>query len=189
MTLPRSARPAVAAALLGAVLSCEPASREAVTVPAVPDSLLAGGTPPRQAYDRLVYVPAYSHIWHVSADRDFQLTVTLSVRNPNPWSDLTINRIDYFDSEGDLARVYLAEPRRLGPLETMDVVVEERDETGGSGADFLVGWTPGDGPMAPVVEAVMIGTASGQGLSFLSVGRPVPPPDSVGATSRPAPGG
>lgn len=167
--------------LLGA---CDPSAPENATVPAVPDSLVQASTPSRAAYGEVIYVPAYSHIWHISAGRDFQLTVTLSIRNPNPWSPVTVNRVDYFDSQGDLAHVYLAQPRELDPLETLEFVIEETDERGGSGANFLVGWEGGV-PMAPLVEAVMIGTGSGQGLSFTSVGRPVPTDEIAGGEALP----
>jgi len=129
--------------------------------------------PDVDAYGQLIYVPAYSHIYHVREGRDFQLTVTLSIRNPFPWRGLVINRVDYFDSAGRFVRTYLDAPRTLEPLETLAFVVAEDDETGGSGANFLVGWEGEDGDAGPITEAVMIGTAAGQGLSFTSVGRPV----------------
>lgn len=179
---------ALIAAALAALAGCEPRVPEQGSRPAVPDSLLEPGTPPREAYGEVIHVPAYSHIYHISEGRDFQLTVTLSIRNPNPWSPVTITRVDYFDSRGDLARIYLADPRPLDPLETMEYVVEETDQSGGSGASFLVGWRGDDTPLPPLVEAVMIGTQSGQGLSFTSVGRPVPPPPE-GPTAQQEPSG
>lgn len=130
--------------------------------------------PDLEAYGQIIYVPAYSHIYHVRRDRDFQLTVTLSVRNPFPWRSVTILRVDYFDSSGRFIRGYLDGPTVLGPLETLEVVVAEDDESGGSGANFLIGWEGMDGEAGPMAEAVMIGTSSGQGLSFSSRGFPVP---------------
>lgn len=122
--------------------------------------------PDPDAYGRVLYVPAYSHIYHARQDRVFQLTITLSVRNPFPWRSVTIHRIDYFDSSGDFVRGYLDRPRVLAPLETIEVVVARDDETGGSGANFLVGFEGAAGEPGPLVEAVMVGTLSGQGVSF-----------------------
>ncbi len=129
--------------------------------------------PDPDSYGQLIYVPAYSHIYHIRQGKDFQLTVTLSIRNPFPWRSITINRVDYFDSTGNFVRSYLSEPRSLGPLETLEYVVAQDDDSGGSGANFLVGWNGEEGESGPIAEAVMIGTDSGQGLSFMAVGRPV----------------
>lgn len=131
--------------------------------------------PPLDAYGRIIYVPAYSHIYHARHNRDFQLTVTLSVRNPYPDRSLTVTRIDYFDSMGDFVRGHLDGPRVLRPLETLEVIVAEDDESGGSGANFLVGWLDEGEGWGPLAEAVMIGTSGGQGLSFVSRGSPLPP--------------
>ena len=70
---------------------------------------------------------------------------------------------------------YLDQPRRLGPMETLEYVVAQDDRSGGSGANFPIGWEGGDGDAGPIAEAVMIGTASGQRLSFMTTGRAVPP--------------
>lgn len=129
--------------------------------------------PPLEAYGQIIYVPAYSHIYHVRQDRDFQLTVTLSIRNPFPWRTLTINRVDYFDSSGAFVRSYLHDALTLDPLETLEFVVDQSDESGGSGANFLIGWEGAETDAGPITEAVMIGTASGQGLSFATTGTPV----------------
>ncbi len=131
--------------------------------------------PPVDAYGQIIYIPAYSHIYHIRQGKDFQLTVTLSIRNPFPWRSITINRVDYFDSAGHFVRTYLDSPKTLGPMETMAFVVAQDDETGGSGANFLVGWEGADGEAGPITEAVMIGTSSGQGLSFMTTGRPIRP--------------
>jgi hypothetical protein len=55
-------------------------------------------------------------------------------------------------------------------MASTDFVVTE-DDTGGAGANFIVEWSAGAEVTAPVVEAVMISTASQQGISFVSQGR------------------
>ena len=138
-----------------------------------PDTAGCLPTPELESFGRMIYVPAYSHIYHIHEGNDFQLTVTLSIRNPFPWRSLTITRVDYFDSSGACVRSYLNRPRILGPMETLEYVVAQNDETGGSGANSLVTWNGEEGEAGPITEAVMIGTSSGQGLSFVTVGREI----------------
>jgi len=122
-----------------------------------------------------VYVPAYSHIYHQQDDA-YLLTVTLSIRNTDLYDPMTIRSIRYFDTAGALVRHYLREPRTLRPFESMEVIIEEDDASGGSGANFLVEWSS-EGPVSPpVIEAVMISTSWGQGISFTSRGVPIQVP-------------
>jgi len=125
----------------------------------------------------VVYVPTYSHIYTQDGTREFDLAVTLSIRNTDPEHPITIARVRYFNSSGELVRSYVEEPRELKPLSSMAVVIQERDRTGGVGANFLVRWQAGRVVSEPVIEAVMISTASTQGISFVSRGvvvRPLP---------------
>lgn len=122
---------------------------------------------------RVVYVPDYSHIYHGSNLRRFGLTTTLSIRNTDPDRSITVTSVRYYNTEGVLDRRFLEEPRRLGPLGTVEFVVAEHDTTGGSGANFIVEWSA-DRPVSdPVIESVMISTRAGQGLSFTSRGVPI----------------
>lgn len=132
------------------------------------------GTParPETAERRAVYVPVYSHIYFGDARNQFDLTVTLLVRNTDPSHPLLLTSVRYLDSDGALVRTYVDEPVRLGPMASLDYVVAEGDRTGGIGANFVVEWTADHRLTEPVIEAVMIGTRSGQGISFTSVGRP-----------------
>ena len=62
---------------------------------------------------------------------------------------------------------------RRGNLASIRYVVAERDVEGGSGANFLVRWEAAQPINAPVVESVMIGAQSGQGISFTSQAREI----------------
>ena len=61
----------------------------------------------------------------------------------------------------------------MKPLASIRYVVAEKDIKGGSGANFLVRWEAAAAMNAPVVEAVMIGAQSGQGISFTSQAREI----------------
>ena len=119
---------------------------------------------------QLVYVPAYAHIYHGTQKKPFFLSITLSVRNTDTRKAITVTAMDYYDTAGAIITSYLKEPVTIGPLETVEMVVEEKGESGGSGDNFLVRWKSDQPVNPPLVEAVMIGTASAQGISFTSRG-------------------
>ncbi len=104
-------------------------------------------------------------------NRPFQLTAILSLRNTDPTAALFIEAIDYHDSSGALVTAYLSQPLELGPLASTSVVVESSNTLGGAGANFLVTWGADLRGSATGDEAVMISTASQQGISFISPGR------------------
>lgn len=120
---------------------------------------------------QVVYVPVYSEIYDFSLNRPFQLAATLSLRNTDPVNPIFIETVDYYDSSGTLVTAYLSHPLALGPLASTAVVVESGNTQGGAGANFLVTWRAAIPVSDPVIEAVMISTASQQGVSFLSPGR------------------
>lgn len=120
-----------------------------------------------------VYVPAYSHIYHGNKETPLLLSVTLSIRNIDPKNSLTITKADYFETEGALVKQYISKPLVLGPLGSERFVVPQRDNTGGSGANFIVTWKSDEPANPPIVESVMIGTQSQLGISFTSRGQPL----------------
>jgi hypothetical protein len=128
---------------------------------------------PVLASGQLLYVPVYSHIYTGNKERPFNLAVTLSIRNTDPKTSLRLTMVDYFDTEGRLIRHYLESPVELNPLGSIRYVVAEKDVSGGSGANFLVRWEAALAINVPVVESVMIGAQSGQGISFTSQAREI----------------
>jgi hypothetical protein len=118
-----------------------------------------------------VYVPAYSHIYSGDAEYKFLLAVTLSIRNTDPKNAFTIISVDYFDTNGKLIKKYLEKPVTLAPMASTRYVVKESDESGGSGANFIVTWKADQAVHWPIIESVMIGTRSQQGISFTSRGQ------------------
>ncbi|MEL7834680.1 DUF3124 domain-containing protein [Fodinibius sp. Rm-B-1B1-1] len=118
-----------------------------------------------------VYVPVYSHIYQRNAQRTFNLTATLSIRNTDLSSSITITRVYYYDSKGTLVQKYLESPKEIMPLSSVSYVVEEDDLRGGVGANFLVIWEAQHSVAQPVIESVMISAAQSQGISFVSEGR------------------
>lgn len=137
--------------------------RPGITVPAaVPNSPVQGQT---------VYVPVYSEIFDSESNPAFQLAATLSLRNTDLTQPIVIDTIDYYDSGGDRIVVYLDQPIQLDPLASTEVVVDRSNIAGGAGANFIVAWQAATSVSEPIIEAVMISTASQQGVSFVSAGR------------------
>jgi len=120
-----------------------------------------------------VYVPVYSNVFSGPRKRPLQLEATLAIRSTDPVASLRITAIDYYDTGGKLVRRHLKQPQRLGPLASTDVHIEERDVSGGFGANFIVRWEADRVINAPIIECVMIGAAGGQGISFVSPGQEI----------------
>lgn len=120
-----------------------------------------------------VYVPVYSNIISGPRKRPIQLEATLSIRGTDPAASLKITAIDYYDTNGKLVRRYLKSPQLLGALASTHVHIEERDVSGGIGANFIVRWEADRIINAPVIECLMIGVSGSQGISFVSPGQEI----------------
>jgi len=118
-----------------------------------------------------VYVPIYSHIYSGVKGRPFDLAATLSIRNTNTKNPITLVSVKYFDSDGKLVEDYLKIPKQLNAMVSTRYIITEGDKAGGSGANFIVVWKSDQNVNPPIIEAVMIGTHSGQGISFVSRGQ------------------
>lgn len=119
-----------------------------------------------------VYVPVYSHIYHGNRDKEpVDLAATLSIRNTDFENSITVNSVDYYDSDGILIKKHLDKNIVIKPMGSTRLIVKESDRSGGSGAKFIVKWESSIKVTEPVIETVMIGTQSQQGISFTSRGQ------------------
>jgi hypothetical protein len=118
-----------------------------------------------------VYVSVYTHIYSGLKGRPFQLGTTLSIRNTDTKYAITLVSVKFYDTNGKLLKDYLPEPVRLEELVSTRYVIKEGESGGGSGANFLVTWKSEQKVNSPIIEAIMIGTKSGQGISFVSPGQ------------------
>lgn len=132
---------------------------------------LAAAGEPDLSRGQAIYVPAYSHIYSGDRERPFLLTVTLSIRNIDPRARITVTVVDYYETQGRLLKKYIERPLTLKPLESLRYVIPQSDKAGGSGANFIVEWQAEQLVNPPIVETVMIGTQSQQGISFISRGQ------------------
>jgi hypothetical protein len=127
----------------------------------------------RLSKGQTVYVPAYSNVFTGPRKLPFQLATTLSIRNTDLSASFQVTAIDYYDTSGKLVRRYLDKPQILGPLASIFVHIEEKDTSGGFGANFIVRWSSDKTINTPIIECVMIGATGGQGISFVSSGQEI----------------
>jgi len=118
---------------------------------------------------QLVYVPVYSHVYYQGGS-PYSLETTLSIRNADPAQAIFVKSVEYYDTSGKLVKTHLDQTIRLAPLQTIEFLVERRDSSGGSGANFLVEWMGERQTNRPLVEAVMVGTAGNQAICFERTG-------------------
>ena len=101
------------------------------------------------------------------------MTVTLSIRNIDPMHLIEITLVDYYETQGKLLKKYIDKPVTLKPLESLRYIIPQKDKSGGSGANFIVEWHSDKPVNRPIIESIMIGTQSTQGVSFTSRGREI----------------
>ena len=150
--------------------------RKGLLVALLSTGILAGIVPEGLSSDArssgaTVYVPVYSHIYVGIKGITFDLAISLSIRNTDPHAAITVQSVAYYDSDGKFVKGFIDRPVHIGPLASKDFFVSEADTTGGFGASFIVKWTSAERVNEPIVEGVMAGTKSGQGISFTSRGQ------------------
>ena len=118
-----------------------------------------------------VYVPVYSNVYHGPKARSLEILAILSIRNTDPVYPLTITAADYHNTTGTLVKHHLEKPLILPPLGSANFKVPEQDETGGSGANFIVRWQAEKPINQPIIQAIMISTRSSLGISFICPGQ------------------
>lgn len=127
------------------------------------DSLVKGST----------YLSVYSEIYSQTEHITHNLTATVSMRNTNRLDTVYIERADYFDTKGKAIRNYFDRTIYIAPMETVEIVIDEIDQEGGSGANFFFDWKMKNRSSEPLFEGVMISTSGQQGLSFTTQGKRV----------------
>jgi len=121
------------------------------------------------AYRQKVYVPTYTEVYSNAEDQYFPLFTSLSVRNTSLSESIYVKAVDYYDTEGTHLKNYLTKTIILKPLQSVEFPVR-RGEQGGAGANFIVNWGSNTSGLKPVIQAIMIGSAYQQGISFVTEG-------------------
>ena len=121
---------------------------------------------------QIIFVPAYSHIYHGNKQEEFSLSVTLSIRNTSSTDQIVIRSVRYYNSEGKLVKENTEGNLKIAPLATAEFFIPQQDASGGSGANFIVEWVAETKSITvPIVEAIMISTSFQQGVAFTTFGQ------------------
>lgn len=127
-----------------------------------PDSLMNIGS---------TYLSIYSQIYSSNDGKVRNLTVTVSMRNVSETDTLYISRAESFNTIGHSIREYAEGTVYVLPMETIEIIIKEKDSQEGTGGNFMFDWQIKKGAPDPIFESVMISTTGQQGISFVTSGK------------------
>jgi len=146
---------------------------------ALSGSLALGQTPPLRSSGQQLYLPIYSHIWHGETNGKGQpmktlVSVSVSIRNTDPVQAIRVTSAQYFDTDGKKLREYLPAPKLIGPMGTYEIFVPRSDDSGGSGANFVIVWKSDAPASPPIVQGLHANLPVGRSIAFTTSARPIP---------------
>ncbi len=118
------------------------------------------------------YLSVYSQIYSETEQQIYNLTATVSMRNTNYTDTIYLRKAEYFDTKGNSIRTYFDKTIFISPMETVEIVIDEKDQDGGTGANFVFDWIIKENANEPLFESVMISTYN-RGLSFTTNGKKI----------------
>jgi hypothetical protein len=130
------------------------------------------------AGEQVLYLPIYSHIYFGDLGKDGTpnnklLSSHVSIRNTDTRGRIHVTYARYYDTDGKLVKNFLAAPATVPPLGTIEFFVPRSDTSGGSGANFLIGWKADGAVNPPLVEAVHADIEMSRTLIFTTEARPI----------------
>ncbi len=142
-------------------------------------ALAEGIEPPTRG--QTVYVPVYSEVRHGNLGATGRADVTLlsvlvSVRNTDPANSIRVVSANYYNTDGVLLRNSLPAPRVIPPFGTLELFVEQRENLGGSGANYAIKWDAALPVSPPTIEALHSRFQAGFSAAFVSRGRAISEP-------------
>lgn len=146
---------------------------------ALSGSLAFGQTPQGRSTGQSLYLPIYSHVWHGDVDSKGEpmktlVSISVSIRNTDPSKSIQITSAQYYDSDGKRLREYLRSPKTIGPMGTYEIFVPRSDDTGGSGANFVISWKSDSPVSPPIVEGFHANLPAARTFAFMTSARAIP---------------
>ena len=112
-------------------------------------------------------------IFIARSDRPIRLPAMLDARNTDAARPIRITSAQYFDTDGRKLREYVPTAKTIGPMGTYELFIPRSDDSGGSGANFVIEWKA-DAPVnPPVVEGLHAHLPSGRSIAFITSARPI----------------
>jgi hypothetical protein len=136
-------------------------------------------SPAGRSLGQSLYLTIYSHIWHgdvvASGERTKTLmSVSVSIRNTDLVKSIRILSAQYYDTDGKMLKAYVASPKTIGPMGTHELFIPRSDDTGGSGANFVITWKSDTPASPPIVEGIHANLPAGRSIAFTSSARALP---------------
>lgn len=134
-------------------------------------SWAAGQVPGSKHTGQELYLPIYSHVWHGEMSKSNQpektlVSVSVSIRNTDPSRPIRILSARYFDTQGNRLREYVSTPLTIVPMGTHELFVPRSDDTGGSGANFVIRWQSDKPANPPIVQGFHANLPVGRSIAF-----------------------
>ena len=118
-----------------------------------------------------LYLPIYSVIQYGDLDRsgtarEMPVSSLVSVHNTDLDKPIRLLAARYYATDGRFLRNFVASPRVLKPMETVEFLVERRDVVGGSGANFVIQWDAASPASPPLVQALHVEFQTNRAIVF-----------------------
>lgn len=121
---------------------------------------------------KTIYVPVYSHIY-TAENKYEQMGITLSIRNTDFQSNLLIEKVDYYNTQGKLVENYISQTHILKPMASTEFLVNLTDMRGGVGANFIIKWSSNKKLSEPIFQAIMVNRSGNKSFSFVTNGHTI----------------
>lgn len=112
------------------------------------------------------YLSVYSQIYSETEHKKHNLTGMVSLRNTSDKDSVYLLKAEYFDTHGKSVRIYFDKPIFLTPMETVEIIIDESDTSGGTGSNFIIEWKIPQNCPEPLFEALMSSMMGQEGVSF-----------------------
>ncbi len=118
-----------------------------------------------------LYLPIYSVIQYGDRDRsgsarELPVSSLVSIHNTDLDKPIRLLAARYYATDGKFLRDFVASPRVLKPMETVEFLVERRDVVGGSGANFVIQWDAASPVSPPLVQALHVEVQTNRAIVF-----------------------
>ncbi|MGK7937412.1 MAG: DUF3124 domain-containing protein [Xenococcaceae cyanobacterium] len=119
-----------------------------------------------------IYIPFYSQEYQPQGISYLNFRGILSIRNTSETDPIRITRVHYFNTDGKLVKKCLdGKHLVVSPMATKVFGITQRNETGGSGANFIMEWVSEKAVSDPVVDSIMVITSGTQGYTLRTSGQ------------------
>ncbi len=118
-----------------------------------------------------LYVPAYTSVTG-GGGHSFDAKPVVFFHNTDQNNPINIVRLDFYDTNGNLAGKYLQQPQKLQANSATRVSVKERlAGEPGAGAHFIIQWQAENKVVEPLVQTWFVGAVGTRGYSFTAPAR------------------